>query len=121
MTKYAGKTLCISMPGMDLYDLDLKVLRLKERGWSSANRSALIRAAIASVDVEAVEIAEERIPLRIVAKPEAPADAVRIAITCRACGKEFHSRSRTRLPVSCPDCRIAAEAKRQAFRVRMKR
>ncbi len=94
MSGYTGKALCISMPAMDLYDLDLKVLRLNERGWSGANRSALIRAAIASIDVEAVEIAEEVVPVRVVAKPAPPADApVSRVLTCGACGGGFRSPS----------------------------
>ena len=112
MSGYTGKALCISMPAMDLYDLDLKVLRLKERGWSGAGRSALTRAASASIAVEAVEMAEERVPVRIVAKPNAPSETLRLVITCRVCGVEFGSSSRTRVPASCPECRRKAEAKR---------
>ena len=36
----------------DLEDLDAKVAELKRRGWTKANKSQLIRLALAQVDID---------------------------------------------------------------------
>jgi len=108
VTRYAGKLVCLSMPEMDLYDLDHKVLRLRERGWTGANRSALIRAAVASIDVEAIEIVEacDLAPIRVATKPAPPPEApVSRILKCARCKGEFRSSSRTRVPARCVTCR----------------
>jgi hypothetical protein len=48
------KVICISMYTCDLERLDAMVDRLKARGLTKANRSALIRWALGTVDVEHV-------------------------------------------------------------------
>ena len=48
------KVICISMYTDDLERLDAMVDRLKARGLTKANRSALIRWALGSVDVDHV-------------------------------------------------------------------
>jgi hypothetical protein len=48
------KTLCISMYNEDIEALDAMVRALKARGHTKASRSALIRYAIAQVQVEGV-------------------------------------------------------------------
>ncbi len=48
------KVICISMYTRDLEQLDQMVEKLKARGLTKANRSALIRFALAQVDVEKV-------------------------------------------------------------------
>ena len=45
------KVICISMYTRDLEDLDAKVAELKRRGWTKANKSQLIRLALAQMDV----------------------------------------------------------------------
>ena len=46
------KVICISMYTRDLEDLDAKVAELKRRGWTKANKSQLIRIALAQVDLD---------------------------------------------------------------------
>ena len=46
------KVICISMYTRDLEDLDAKVAELKRRGWTKANKSQLIRLALAQVDID---------------------------------------------------------------------
>ncbi len=48
------KVICISMYTKDLESLDAKVAELKRRGYTKANRSALIRHALAVVDLDGV-------------------------------------------------------------------
>jgi hypothetical protein len=48
------KVICISMYTQDLAHLDKLVSDLKERGYTKANRSALIRAALEQVDLAKV-------------------------------------------------------------------
>jgi len=104
----SGKVLRVEMPGLSLYDLDLKVMRLRERGWYGANRSSLVRAVIASLDVDAVEIPPSTAP--VLAVPvKAP---VWRTLTCETCGGEFGSQSSTRRPKTCATCRREREAKR---------
>jgi len=46
------KVICISMYNRDIEDLDAKVSELKRRGWTKANKSQLIRIALAQLDVD---------------------------------------------------------------------
>lgn len=48
------KVICISMYNDDLRQLDEKVQELKRRGYTKANRSALIRHALSVVDLDGV-------------------------------------------------------------------
>ena len=48
------KVICISMYTKDLEQLDEMVEKLKARGLTKANRSALIRFALAQVDLDSV-------------------------------------------------------------------
>lgn len=48
------KVICISMYTRDLDQLDAMVEKLKARGLTKANRSALIRYALARVDLDSV-------------------------------------------------------------------
>jgi hypothetical protein len=48
------KVICISMYTKDLEQLDDMVEKLKARGLTKANRSALIRFALAQVDLDSV-------------------------------------------------------------------
>lgn len=48
------KVICISMYTQDLADLDAKVAELKRRGWTKANKSHLIRLALAQLDLDAL-------------------------------------------------------------------
>ncbi|HKQ67971.1 MAG TPA: hypothetical protein VJT73_01465 [Polyangiaceae bacterium] len=48
------KVICISMYTRDLQQLDEMVEKLKAKGLTKANRSALIRFALAQVDLETV-------------------------------------------------------------------
>ncbi len=48
------KVICISMYNDDLAGLDAKVAELKARGYTKANRSALIRHALSVVDLDQV-------------------------------------------------------------------
>jgi hypothetical protein len=48
------KVICISMYTKDLAHLDELVTKLKARGLTKANRSALIRAALEQVDLDRV-------------------------------------------------------------------
>jgi hypothetical protein len=48
------KVICISMYNSDLESLDQMVETLKSRGLTKANRSALIRYALAQVDLDQV-------------------------------------------------------------------
>ena len=50
------KVICISLYTKDLDELEAKVEELKRRGWAKANKSALIRLALAQVDVATVPI-----------------------------------------------------------------
>ncbi len=49
------KVICISMYNDDLAALDEKVEALKKRGFTKANRSALIRAALDAFDLDSVK------------------------------------------------------------------
>jgi len=46
------KVICISMYTRDLEELEAKVAELKRRGWTKANKSQLIRLALAQVDLD---------------------------------------------------------------------
>jgi hypothetical protein len=46
------KVICISMYTRDLEELDAKVAELKRRGWTKANKSQLIRLALAALDLD---------------------------------------------------------------------
>jgi len=46
------KVICISMYTRDLEELDAKVSELKRRGWTKANKSHLIRLALAQLDLD---------------------------------------------------------------------
>ena len=46
------KVICISMYTRDLEELDAKVNELKKRGWTKANKSHLIRLALAQLDLD---------------------------------------------------------------------
>jgi hypothetical protein len=48
------KVICISLYNRDLEELDRMVDELKARGMTKANRSALIRFALAQVDIDKV-------------------------------------------------------------------
>ena len=48
------KVICISMYNKDLERLDDLVVKLKSRGLTKANRSALIRAALDQIDLDKV-------------------------------------------------------------------
>lgn len=48
------RVICISLYRRDLEDLDARVAELKRRGHTRANRSRLIRAALAQLDLERV-------------------------------------------------------------------
>lgn len=46
------KVICISLYTRDLEELDAKVHELKRRGWTKANKSHLIRLALAQLDLD---------------------------------------------------------------------
>lgn len=46
------KVICISMYTQDIQELDAKVNELKRRGWTKANKSQLIRLALAQLDLD---------------------------------------------------------------------
>ena len=46
------KVICISMYTRDIEELDAKVAELKRRGWTKANKSQLIRLALAQIDID---------------------------------------------------------------------
>ena len=46
------KVICISMYTKDIEELDAKVHELKRRGWTKANKSHLIRLALAQLDLD---------------------------------------------------------------------
>jgi hypothetical protein len=46
------KVICISMYTADIQGLDAKVAELKRRGWTKANKSQLIRIALAQLDLD---------------------------------------------------------------------
>lgn len=48
------KVLCISIYTTDLAELDRKVAELKRRGFTKANRSAVIRLALDQMDLSKV-------------------------------------------------------------------
>lgn len=49
------KVICISMYTRDLEELEAKVAELKRRGWTKANKSQLIRLALAHLDLDSLE------------------------------------------------------------------
>lgn len=51
----AYKVVCISLYHSDIELLDARVDELKRRGWTRANRSHLIRLAIAGADLDSIE------------------------------------------------------------------
>ncbi len=50
------KVICISMYTQDLEELDAKVGELKRRGWTKANKSQLIRIALAQLDLDKLPV-----------------------------------------------------------------
>jgi hypothetical protein len=54
-TEKSYRCICISIYTSDLEQLDAKVEELKRRGWSKATRSHLIRLALTTVDIDAIE------------------------------------------------------------------
>ncbi len=50
------KVICISMYTRDIEELDAKVAELKRRGWTKANKSQLIRLALAQLDLDALPV-----------------------------------------------------------------
>ena len=46
------KVICISIYTRDLEELESKVAELKRRGWTKANKSHLIRLALAQLDLD---------------------------------------------------------------------
>jgi hypothetical protein len=46
------KVICISMYTRDIEELEAKVAELKRRGWTKANKSQLIRLALAQLDLD---------------------------------------------------------------------
>ena len=46
------KVICISMYTKDIEELEAKVAELKKRGWTKANKSQLIRLALAQLDLD---------------------------------------------------------------------
>jgi hypothetical protein len=46
------KVICISMYTKDIEELEAKVHELKRRGWTKANKSHLIRLALAQLDLD---------------------------------------------------------------------
>ncbi|KAB2888081.1 MAG: hypothetical protein F9K40_20790 [Kofleriaceae bacterium] len=46
------KVICISMYTRDIEELEAKVHELKRRGWTKANKSHLIRLALAQLDLD---------------------------------------------------------------------
>lgn len=48
------KVICISMYNRDIEELEAKVVELKRRGWTKANKSHLIRMALDQLDLEKV-------------------------------------------------------------------
>ena len=49
------KVICISMYTRDIEELEAKVAELKRRGWTKANKSQLIRLALAQIDLDKLE------------------------------------------------------------------
>jgi hypothetical protein len=49
------KVICISMYTRDIEELEAKVAELKRRGWTKANKSQLIRLALAQLDLDALQ------------------------------------------------------------------
>lgn len=54
------KIICISMYTSDLADLEAKVAELKRRGMTRANKSWLIRQALAALDLDTIDASAER-------------------------------------------------------------
>lgn len=50
------KVICISMYTRDIEELEAKVAELKRRGWTKANKSQLIRLALAQLDLDALPV-----------------------------------------------------------------
>ena len=50
------KVICISMYTRDIEELEAKVAELKRRGWTKANKSQLIRLALANLDLDKVPV-----------------------------------------------------------------
>ncbi len=48
------KVICISMYTQDIEELEAKVTELKKRGWTKANKSQLIRMALANLDLDTI-------------------------------------------------------------------
>ena len=46
------KVICISLYTQDIEDLEAKVGELKRRGWTKANKSQLLRLALAQLDLD---------------------------------------------------------------------
>jgi hypothetical protein len=50
------QVICISMYHSDIDELEDKVARLRDRGWTNMNKSLLIRIALRHLDAEKLEI-----------------------------------------------------------------
>lgn len=50
------QVMCISMYHSDIDELEAKVERLRDRGWTNMNKSLLIRLALRGVDAETMEV-----------------------------------------------------------------
>jgi hypothetical protein len=46
------KVICVSLYLSDIKELEAKVAELKRRGWKKANKSLLIRLALAQIDLD---------------------------------------------------------------------
>lgn len=60
------KVICISMYTRDIEQLDAKVAEFKRRGWTKANKSAVIRLALERLDVQAVEMVASDAEIRAI-------------------------------------------------------
>lgn len=105
-----GPTPSVSMSEEELYALDVKVMRLAERGWINVTRSAFIRAAIAAVDPDRVIIPTRARPTPVVTLEMTA--AVSIDLRCNDCGETFAAVCKTKRPTRCPECRRRWKAKR---------
>lgn len=103
------RSVCISAYTSDIDAWDAKVAQARALGFTSANRSSLIRLAMAKLDLSSVSALERVMgavaPAEIIETAQQPPSAIRrTAILCARCGREFVSASMTRLPTMCRQC-----------------